>query len=346
MQKLGVFTLYSEKGASSQYRAYIFKEKLEQNFDVEWFNFWNDKYVTKYMHNKKKYLFQIVLLYIFAFIKRWYQLCIVAPKYDVVFIQKGTIPKCKRVFLHNIKKAGCRIVFDVDDAIYTIKKDNSHLIAQVADAVICGNETLKAHYDQYNTDCIVLPTVENTNHYIDFWRNTFDEKIVGWIGSKTTLDNFDIVINALNKITEKHPEVKICIISNTALDYTERIKNAYLIPWDKDTYIEELSKFTIGIMPLKDNEMNRGKCGFKLIQYLNMKKPVIGSNVGVNADIIRGNGMIVSNDDEWEVALEQLLFDEHIYNECVENIENVFFEKYHFETVSDILLKTLRKCQK
>ena len=48
-KKLCVFTLYSEKGASSQYRTYIFKKELEKLYDVRWYSFWNDNYVTKYM---------------------------------------------------------------------------------------------------------------------------------------------------------------------------------------------------------------------------------------------------------------------------------------------------------
>lgn len=57
MKNLCIFTLYTETGASSKYRAYIFQEELEKNFNVQWFPFWNDTYITKYMHNKKKYFF-------------------------------------------------------------------------------------------------------------------------------------------------------------------------------------------------------------------------------------------------------------------------------------------------
>ena len=53
MKKLAVFTLYDEKGASSQYRAYIFKEMLDEQFETNWYYFWDDIYVTKYMRNKK-----------------------------------------------------------------------------------------------------------------------------------------------------------------------------------------------------------------------------------------------------------------------------------------------------
>lgn len=341
MKKLCVFTLYPEKGASSQYRAFIFKEEFENHFDVEWYPFWNDKYVTEYMHNKRKYVLQIVFQYLIASIKRKIQLYIKASKADIVFVQKGVIPKSKKTYLDALKKKNIRIVFDVDDAIYTDPRDNSDLIAGISDCVICGNATLMGHYSQYNNNCIVLPTIEKTFRYEPYWRDTFEEKIIGWIGSKTTIDNFDLIIDGLNELTSRHPEVKIAIISNTALDYTNRINNSYLVPWTKDTYVQEIAKFSIGIMPLKDNEVNRGKCGFKLVQYLNMRKPVVGSGVGVNTEIIAGNGVVANTTEEWVDALEKILYDENFYNKCVKHIDDVFFDTYHFRTVSKTLIGIL-----
>ena len=341
-KKLCVFTLYSEKGASSQYRAYIFKKELEKKYDVQWCNFWNDNYVTKYMHNKKKYVISILCQYVLSAIKRVYQLLLVAPKADVVFIQKATIPKCKATFLNRIKSNNVRIVFDVDDAVYTLPKDNTDKIAETADCTICGNETLMRHYQKHCKGCVVIPTVDNTNLYSVYWKNTFNNKIIGWIGSKTTIDNFDLIIDALNDVTKRHPEVKIAIISNTALDYTDKIKNSYLIPWSAEAYLKALSTFTIGIMPLKDNEFTQGKCGFKLIQYLNMKKPVIGSDVGVNGEIIEGNGIVANTTEEWVNAIETLLYDEKKYKKCISHIESVFFDKYHYDVVAQKLLSILK----
>lgn len=339
--KLCVFSLYSKKGASSQYRAYIYKKMLEKNFEVCWFNFWNDKYVSKYMHNKRRYCINILVQYLISTIKRIIQIVLLAPQCDVVFIQKAVVPKLRPTFLERVKKHNVRIVFDVDDAVYITKYDNSNAIARLSDCVICGNENLRRHYENYCTNCIVLPTVDNTNKYETYWHNTFQKKIIGWIGSQSTIDNFDVVIESLNIISSKHPEVKIAIISNTSLDYTDKIYNSYFIQWNSETYLQEISQFTVGIMPLKDNEYNKGKCGFKLVQYLNMKKPVIGTGIGVNESIIKGNGIIANSTEEWVDAIEKLLFDEDYYKECVTHIENDFFARYHFDIISNKLLSIL-----
>lgn len=59
MKKVAIFTLYDDKGASSQYRAFLFKKDIDSNFDAQWYCFWDNNYVTKYMHNKKKFAIEI-----------------------------------------------------------------------------------------------------------------------------------------------------------------------------------------------------------------------------------------------------------------------------------------------
>lgn len=344
MKKICVFTLYSDKGASSRYRTFIFKKKIDEYFDKSvWYNFWNDRYTTKYLYNKTKYIVPIACSYIIATLKRMFQIYFIAPKCDVVFIQKSVIPKFKRPFLKRLKKKKVKIVFDVDDAVFVNSRDNSEKVAELSDLIICGNELLRQHYSQFNNNCIFLPTIEETFKYKKYWKNTFENKIIGWIGSKTTINNLDLIVNPINKIIDKYPNVKFYIISNTALDYDKTIKNSKLIVWEKDNYIEKMSEFTIGIMPLKNTEFNKGKCGFKLIQYLNMKKPVIASDVGINSKIVGNNGFIAYNEDDWREKMEKLLFNQEMYNDKLMQIENGFFKEYDFENISNRLIFLISK---
>ena len=337
MKKVCVFTLYPEKGASSKYRFFLYKKDLQAKFELKIFSFWNDAYVEKYMHYKKKYAIRIAFSYLIAFAKRLFQLLFIAPKSDVCFFQKACIPKFRYNHIANLKKKGVRVVFDIDDAVYVGKRDYSDNIAELSDVVICGNEVLSNHYRKKNPNVILMPTVENTNLFRYYWKNTFGNKTIGWIGSMSTIDNLDLVVSPINKIVNKHPEVNFLIISNTALDYEKKIKNCRFVKWNKETYISDLSNISIGIMPLKNSEVNRGKCGFKLIQYLNLKKPVVASDVGVNKDIVGACGLLANDEREWINAIESLLMDEENYS-CVEkNIENSFFEKYSYEKNLDKL---------
>jgi glycosyltransferase involved in cell wall biosynthesis len=81
--------------------------------------------------------------------------------------------------------------------------------------------------------------------------------------------------------------------------------------WNKETEIQDLMRFDIGIMPLKDSEWEKGKCGFKLIQYMALEIPAVASDVGVNGEIINDPklGFLIEGNDKhnWKESLMTLL---------------------------------------
>lgn len=81
-----------------------------------------------------------------------------------------------------------------------------------------------------------------------------------------------------------------------------------VIPWREDSEVDEIRGFDAGIMPLPDEPWARGKCGFKLIQYMACGLPVVASPVGVNAEIVEegGNGFLAEDGAAWVKALEGL----------------------------------------
>ena len=72
------------------------------------------------------------------------------------------------------------------------------------------------------------------------------------------------------------------------------------ITWSEATEVEEMRSFDVGVMPLPDDPWTRGKCAFKLIQYMACGIPVIGSPVGANCDVVTPEcGILADTDDEW-----------------------------------------------
>jgi glycosyltransferase involved in cell wall biosynthesis len=78
--------------------------------------------------------------------------------------------------------------------------------------------------------------------------------------------------------------------------------------WSEETEINDIASFDVGIMPLEETPWERGKCGFKLIQYMGCGKPVVASPVGVNAEIVEDgvNGFHATSGDEWVASLIRL----------------------------------------
>ena len=81
-----------------------------------------------------------------------------------------------------------------------------------------------------------------------------------------------------------------------------------ILPWSEDAELTISQKFDVGIMPLVDGPFERGKCGYKLVQYMAGGIPVVASPVGVNRQIVEPgiNGFLASSMDEWLTALRTL----------------------------------------
>jgi glycosyltransferase involved in cell wall biosynthesis len=67
-------------------------------------------------------------------------------------------------------------------------------------------------------------------------------------------------------------------------------------------------------MPLEDTPWNRGKCGFKLIEYQAIGAPAVASPVGVNSEIVRNGatGFLARNTNDWQVHLARLISDKDL----------------------------------
>ena len=342
MRVMSIFCLYGSLGASSNYRILQYCNDLEEKLIIKPFVFWPDVYNEKLIYDKEKYKFVVFIMYVYSVLKRLFQIVFIANETDIIFIQKCLFPKIK--FMHKVlfMNKDKKIIYDVDDAVYLDNASDSNSIAQKADLVIVGNHQLALYYSQLNEKIVLIPTADMTEKYRKHIISTFDKKVIGWIGSKSTIENLELVIEPLNEIIERHPEVEFHYVCDKDYGFSKLISNAYFIRWQPDEYISDMANFSIGIMPLNYNEFNASKCGFKLIQYMNLEKPVIATDLGENGKIVGMCGFIVKNDDEaWINALENLLYNEQTYKRCVANIQCSFFDVYSYKTVLHKLMNAI-----
>jgi glycosyltransferase involved in cell wall biosynthesis len=87
--------------------------------------------------------------------------------------------------------------------------------------------------------------------------------------------------------------------------------NFEFVEWSEESEVAEIQNMDIGIMPLPDEPWARGKCGYKLIQYMACGVAVVASPVGVNSEIVGENihGILATDLFQWETAIRKLLLD-------------------------------------
>ena len=95
-------------------------------------------------------------------------------------------------------------------------------------------------------------------------------------------------------------------------------------------------KSHIGIMPLDEGEASEGKCGFKLIQYLSVGLPIVGSAVGMNRHIINdsvGRSVKGFEPETWAKAIMEIVRNNESYNQFCRNAVKLWVNNFSYENV-------------
>ncbi|RYE60089.1 MAG: glycosyltransferase [Oxalobacteraceae bacterium] len=239
----------------------------------------------------------------------------------MVWIHKELFPYTPGWFEALITWMGVPIIYDFDDAIFhNYDLHQRGIVRQLlgrrfetllkrASAVSCGNDYLHRYASQFCPNSVVMPTVIDTNTYRPLLNSVDgDAPIIGWIGSFSTWKYVKPLVPMLESLaTNGRARIHIVGAGVPAAEYPA----FEMIDWSDATEILEVQRMHIGIMPLTDDPWSRGKCGYKLIQYMACGLPAVASPVGVNADLVRPgvNGMLADTVNSWHDALVQLLDD-------------------------------------
>ncbi len=140
-----------------------------------------------------------------------------------------------------------------------------------------------------------------------------DRIVIGWTGTHSTLSYLDLVVPVIQSLEKKlHNQFEFHVIADKNPNF--ELSSLRFIKWSKESEIQDLLKFDIGLMPLTDDLWAKGKCGFKALQYMAIGIPVIASPVGVNKNIIDEgvNGFLCKSLSQWEEKIVQLIKDQEL----------------------------------
>ncbi len=131
---------------------------------------------------------------------------------------------------------------------------------------------------------------------------------VVWIGSPSTAKYLQLIAGPLQALAQRLPFV-LRVIGGGAVNIPGVQTEA--VDWSEATEVQALQSADVGVMPLEDTPWERGKCGYKLIQYMACGLPVIASAVSANNDILAHGqtGMLARTAQDWLESLETLLGD-------------------------------------
>lgn len=252
--------------------------------------------------------------------------------FDITWLERILIPEILSYELKTKKP----LVFDLDDAIWLGEgKGFTSKIMEKASLVFAGNEYLADWCSQYSRNVHVIPTAVDVPGTFKKPKSDNKEKIIiGWIGTSSNLKYLELISSELKVISEKHKNVSILICSDKSPDMNGLTFE--FLQWSIDSEKLFLDSIDIGLMPLENSEWIKGKCSYKMLQYLGRGIPAIVSGVGMNVQVSEELGIDVcaNSAGEWIEKIERCITDETYYQNISRKGKELVQQKYSVEVVS------------
>ena len=237
-----------------------------------------------------------------------------ARRYDVVFVQKALASAYVRGLPALLDRIDAPLVYDIDDAVHLAPphapgwpwrlledRDQVHRVAARADLVLAGNPWLAGELSGPGARVEVFPTVVDTDRFTpppappELFR-------VGWIGTPSTTPSLAPLAPVFAGLGDG--EAVLVGADPRQVDWA----GVRCVPWRHDREVEEVRRFSVGIMPLPRDTWTRGKCALKALLYGACGVPCVATPHGAVCHILRDGetGFFADAPDDWAAALQRL----------------------------------------
>ena len=307
-------TRYARRGASSRLRFEQFVPGLAAlGIDVTLAPLLDDNFLKRRYSGTRLNVFALASAYAARARRRFRR-----EPWDVIWLEKEAFPWLPLPLERALTRRDVPFVVDFDDAwfhrydlhpswaVRALLGRKLDAVMRQAAVVCAGNEYIADRARRAGASRIELvPTVVDPSRYGSSAPRSAGAFTVGWIGTPLTAGYLDAIAPALHEIASARP-LRLCAVGAAPfrLDGVEVATPA----WSEEGEAGLIAAFDVGVMPLPDSPWERGKCGYKLIQYMASGKPVVASPVGVNTTLVREgeNGFLATDPASWARALTVL----------------------------------------
>ncbi len=240
---------------------------------------------------------------------------------DIIWLQRELLPFMPYA-LEKILVGSKKLVVDFDDAHHLYyKKLTSRIgraaygqkienLMQRADAVVVGNKTLATYAEEIGaTNVHLIPSAVDVQRFKKPGAEPQHDFQIGWIGTPVTASqSLPLVREPLMQFLSDFRAK--CVFVGVGRDQFPEIP-ADRVTWSEAAEEDVLPRLSVGLCPLDDTPWNRGKSGYKIIQYMASGKPALVSPVGIAAEMIDHGitGFHCKTYDDWYSHLAQLYKD-------------------------------------
>lgn len=251
-------------------------------------------------------------------------------EYDTIFVQR--VHDWEEYYvLEKLKRAGKRIVYDIDDDMFHIPDDNpaakilrkdqqfaAMACMRLADQVTTTSMVLRDMLQAEGVSSKVIPNaldptegwpITEQTGSPDGWKRIF------WQGSATHARDWEECIEAVEQIMDSRKDVRLVI-----LGYLPPVVQKKVHKWqgrvefmdfsDPETYFQLIKhvRAEVGLAPLRDEVFNLSKSPIKWVENTLIGMPTVASDVlPYNRVVGKNVGFLASNTAQWVTAINRCL---------------------------------------
>ena len=326
MRNVSVY-VKGDRNSTAYYRIYQYLDNIVE-IKCKYHMMMSSYVHDKYMPVSTQSIWVKIFVYIHIYLRMLLALmCDVMQRPDVVVIHRRIIsrfmPFSYKLLILILKRMGVKIIWDYDDNIIEsgeVSKGTFNFYAKISSAIIVTHNFLQNLVaDAYRSKVQIMPTTDG-DMYAYFEDGKINDcrlqslnqelKLV-WVATSSNLKYLNDVIDSLDstaqELRKNYIKLKLLVVCDLPLRHHCKYLEVENIKWTRAKAIEAMRIGHIGLMPLQNNSFTQGKGGFKLVQYMSIGLPCIGSNVGYNAYVLSDEaGILVDEPQEWIDAIKKL----------------------------------------
>ncbi|MEQ8735670.1 MAG: glycosyltransferase [Rhodospirillaceae bacterium] len=240
--------------------------------------------------------------------------------YDLIWLQRELMPFIPFAIEYKLLKHR-PLIIDFDDAHHLYYKNISSTalrrmfsnktddLIRCADAVVVGNETLADYAARTGAKNIsFVPSAVDVKKYQTLIQSHSGSGrlTLGWIGTPVTAaQSLPLIREPLRKFLSESGASCLLMGADPNVDYGFPAQH---LSWSETGEVQFMSQIDAGLCPMEDTEWNRGKSGYKIIQYMAAGKPSLVSPIGIAAEIVnhKKTGLHCKTKQDWLAAFNEL----------------------------------------
>ncbi len=234
--------------------------------------------------------------------------------YDLVWWHRHLLHP---IWLGHLRRHAKRVVFEFDDPVThsgtgegrpsLSRRIRFALLLRRCDAAIAASDYLASMARPYCREVHVLPMGIDVPMTVPQVCQRPGPRQLLWIGSRATQPYLSIIASPLSQLGRRRSDVVLRLVAHEPADFPPlRVVYRRWSPQEQEAALRECH---VGLCPMPDTVWTRGKCPYKVIQYMANGMPWVGSAVGENLPAAGEGrrGLCAASASQWFEALDRLV---------------------------------------